>query len=76
MPKMEKKIRSLNIKINKYSRIIQRVALITTYQFLNKLKIPKGVKRIKIIKGTYNPKTEVLGEKITVNFDQNNKEIL
>jgi ompA family protein len=36
----------------------------------------KGVKRIKIIKGAYNPKTEVLGEKITVNFDQNNKEIL
>lgn len=59
MPKMEKKIRSLNIKINKYSRIIQRVALITTYQFLNKLKIPKGVKRIKIIKGTYNPKKDL-----------------
>ena len=38
--------------------------------------MPKGVKRIKIIKGAYNPKTEVLGEKITVNFDQNNKEIL
>lgn len=38
--------------------------------------MPKGVKRIKIIKGAYSPKTEVLGEKITVNFDQNNKEIL
>ena len=76
MPKMEKKIRSLNIKINKYSRIIQRVALITTYQFFKKVKMPKGVKRIKIIKGAYSPKTEVLGEKITVNFDQNNKEIL
>ena len=30
----------------------------------------KGVKRIEIIKGAYNPKTEVLGEKITVILKQ------